>query len=290
MNAAVNFYDISRLPENVLELEGDDFYRLTKSLSGELFTEVLKLQGIDSVFLFSRTNNIFEIFQHDSATFQHLKSRIGFKLDDGTFQVKAALQIQFEYLSKLFKSKLNQQFTQSSSLSSEKINELFQKYPVLLSLLNFYENENTSNDQHEFLSLFINTITKNLSASNPSRYRYGDKLKTFAICLYILAGKTAYEFVRLNIPGALPNLTTLNTLIQNNPDKITEGKFRFNQMGKYLNSFAVQHVYCAEDCKFCINDVFWVLVLTSYTNFLQHFVCKKNYIPKQFRSEAALAR
>jgi len=255
MNAAVNVYDISRLPENVLELEGDDFYQLTRSLSGELFTEVLKLQGIDSVFLFSQTNNVFEVFQHDSATLEHLKSRIGFKLNDGTFQVKAALKIQFEYLSKLFKSKSHQQFTQSSSLSSEKINELLRKYPVLLSLLNFYENESTWNDQHEFLSLFINTITKILSSSNTSRYRYDDKLKSFAVCLYILGGKTAYEFVRLNLPGALPNLTTINTLIQSNPDKITEGKFRFNQMVNYLNSFGVQHVYCAEDCKFFINDI-----------------------------------
>jgi hypothetical protein len=93
MNTAVNLYDISRLPENVLALEGDDFYQLTRKLSGQLFTEVLKIQEIDSVFVFSQTNDVFEIFQHDSATFKHLKSRIGFKLSDGTFQIKAALKI-----------------------------------------------------------------------------------------------------------------------------------------------------------------------------------------------------
>ncbi|CAF2042308.1 unnamed protein product, partial [Rotaria magnacalcarata] len=77
--------------------------------------------------------------------------------------------------------------------------------------------------------------------------RYDDKLKSFAICLYILGGKTTYEFVWLNLPGSLPNLTTIHSLIQNNDDNVTEGKFRFNKMAKYLNSFGVQHAYCAED-------------------------------------------
>ncbi|CAF1267036.1 unnamed protein product [Rotaria sordida] len=248
MAAAVSIDDNSRLPENVLELEGDDFYRFTKSMSGALLTEVLKIQDIDSVFIFLQTSDIFEIFQHDSTILRDLKSKIGFDSNDGTFQVKLGLKLQYEYISKLLKSKSDQKYTKSSSLTSEKIDILLRKHPILLSLLNSYENESTTNDQHEFLSLFINTITKNLSLSNTSRYRYDDKLKSFAVCLYILGGKTTYEFVRLNLPGSLPNLTTIHSLIQNNDDNLTEGKFRFNKMAKYLNSFGVQYAYCAEDC------------------------------------------
>ena len=255
MNTTANLYDIARLPENFLELEGADFYQMTKSLSGELFTEVLKVQDIDSVFWFLQTKNVFEIFQYDAPTLEYLKQRIGFKLNDGTFQVKAALKIQWEYLSKLFKSKLEQPFTQASSFSSGKVDDLLRKHPILLSLLSYYENEGTSNDQHQFLSLFINTITRNLSESSSSRYRYDEKLKNFAVCLYILGGKTAYEFVRINLPGSLPNLTTLHKLIQTNQNKITEGNFRFIEMKNYLDSFSVQHVFCAEDCKLFINDI-----------------------------------
>ncbi|CAF2834998.1 unnamed protein product [Rotaria sp. Silwood2] len=248
MAADVNIDDNSCLPENVLELEGYDFYRFTKSMSGALLTEVLKIQDIDSVFIFLQTSDIFEIFQHDSTILRDLKSKIGFDSNDGTFQVKLGLKLQYEYLSKLLKSKSDQKYTKSSSLTFEKIDILLRKHPILLSLLNFYENESTTNDQHEFLSLFINTITKNLSLSNTSRYRYDDKLKSFAVCLYILGGKTTYEFVRLNLPGSLPNLTTIHSLIQNNDDNLTEGEFRFTKMEQYLDIFGVQYAYCAEDC------------------------------------------
>ncbi|CAF4284482.1 unnamed protein product, partial [Adineta steineri] len=88
MAAAVSIIDTSRLPENVLELEGEDFYRFTKSISGALLTEVLKVQNIDSVFIFLQTKDIFEIFKYNSITLRDLKLKIGFDVEDGEFQVK----------------------------------------------------------------------------------------------------------------------------------------------------------------------------------------------------------
>ncbi|CAM4761421.1 unnamed protein product [Rotaria magnacalcarata] len=97
--------------------------------------------------------------------------------------------------------------------------------------------------------------------------RYDDKLKSFAICLYILGGKTTYEFVRLNLPGSLLNLTTIHSLIQNNDDNVTEGKFRFNKMAKYLNSFGVQHAYCAEDCTGVVRRIKYDTHTNSFIGF-----------------------
>ncbi|CAF2056504.1 unnamed protein product [Rotaria magnacalcarata] len=97
--------------------------------------------------------------------------------------------------------------------------------------------------------------------------RYDDKLKSFAICLYILGGKTTYEFVRLNLPGSLLNLTTIRSLIQNNDDNVTEGKFRFNKMAKYLNSFGVQHAYCAEDCTGVVRRIKYDTHANSFIGF-----------------------
>ncbi|CAF2077066.1 unnamed protein product [Rotaria magnacalcarata] len=97
--------------------------------------------------------------------------------------------------------------------------------------------------------------------------RYDDKLKSFAICLYILGGKTTYEFVWLNLPGSLPNLTTIHSLIQNNDDNVTEGKFRFNKMAKYLNSFGVQHAYCAEDCTGVVRRIKYDTHANSFIGF-----------------------
>ncbi|CAF1650247.1 unnamed protein product, partial [Adineta steineri] len=267
MAAVVSINDTSRLPENVLELEGEDFYRFTKSISGALLTEVLKVQNIDSVFIFLQTKDIFEIFKYNSITLRDLKSKIGFDVEDGEFQVKHGLKLQYEYLSKLLKLKSDQKYITSSPLTYEKIDILLQRYPFLLSLLNFHENENIINDQHEFLTLFVNTITKNLSSANASRYRYDNKIKSFAVCLYILGGKTTYEYVRLNLPGALPNLTTINSLIQNNDDNLTEGEFRFNKMAKYLNSFGVRHAYCAEDCTGVVRRIKYDTHTNSFIGF-----------------------
>ncbi len=42
-----------------------------------------------------------------------------------------------------------------------------------------------------------------------SRYRYRELVIDFALCLSILAERNAYEFLRLNMSAALPNLITI---------------------------------------------------------------------------------
>ena len=59
MATAATIDDNSRLPESVLELEGDDFYRFTKTISGALLTEVLKIQEIDSVFFIFTLSKVY---------------------------------------------------------------------------------------------------------------------------------------------------------------------------------------------------------------------------------------
>ncbi|CAF5016091.1 unnamed protein product, partial [Rotaria sp. Silwood1] len=49
-------------------------------------------------------------------------------------------------------------------------------------------------------------------------------------------GKQVYEFVRINIIGALPNLTTLKKLISSTDAILTEGRFCFDALQQYLNS------------------------------------------------------
>ncbi|UJR18780.1 hypothetical protein I4U23_005686 [Adineta vaga] len=53
MAAAVINDNYNRIPENVLDIEGEGFYRFTTSISSALLTEVLKIQAIDSVFIFT---------------------------------------------------------------------------------------------------------------------------------------------------------------------------------------------------------------------------------------------
>ncbi|CAF5069696.1 unnamed protein product, partial [Rotaria sp. Silwood1] len=75
-----------------------------------------------------------------------------------------------------------------------------------------------------------------------SRFRYSDTIKNFALSLYILGGKLTYEFIRLNLPGSLPNLTMLNTLISTSNAKINATsiikKIKYDSTTNTFNGFA----------------------------------------------------
>ena len=61
--------------------------------------------------------------------------------------------------------------------------------------------------------------------------------------LYILGGKLTYEFVTLNLPGSLPNLTMLHSLISNSNMKISEAEFRFDELQSKLKNCNVQYAF-----------------------------------------------
>ncbi|CAF2898412.1 unnamed protein product [Rotaria sp. Silwood2] len=73
--------------------------------------------------------------------------------------------------------------------------------------------------------------------------------------LYILGGKLTYEFVRLNITGALPSLTTLHNIISDQNLTITEGRFRFNELKQHLNLLDTKFGFVSEDCTGVIQKI-----------------------------------
>ena len=162
--------------------------------------------------------------------------------------------------------KYEQLYSRSLSLPNRKIIEIIKSSPLLQSVFQFYANENQSGDNYHFLSSFITTIIKNVATSEKGQ-RYDETIRTFALCCYILVGKNSYNFLRLNLPGSLPNLTTLNTLIGTNEDVIIECKFRFSQLQRYLQSFKVEHVFCAEDCTALVRKITYDVKTDTFIGF-----------------------
>jgi hypothetical protein len=78
-------------------------------------------------------------------------------------------------------------------------------------------------------------------------YRYDTIVRQFASCLYILGGHTAYEFVRLNIPGLLPSVQIIQAYIAASENHLTEGLFNFDVMQDDFNSFQSPLDFCVED-------------------------------------------
>ena len=58
-----------------------------------------------------------------------------------------------------------------------------------------------------------------------------------------MGGKLTYEFIRLNLPGSLPNLSMLSASISDNRFKVTEGQFRFDAFRHYMNVVDVQYAF-----------------------------------------------
>ncbi|CAF4879064.1 unnamed protein product, partial [Rotaria sp. Silwood2] len=172
--------------------------------------------------------------------FLSIREKSCFQLDDGQFIVKIGLMNNLNYLLDFLKQQQQKKIMENSyvdsnaSLSFDFIN----KHPFLKTLILWYQqvdNDDINNkDNHGFLKDFIDTITNNMTKSS-SRFRYSDTIKTFALSLYILGGKLTYEFIRLNLPGSLPNLTMLNTLISASNAKISEAEFRFDQLQKHFD-------------------------------------------------------
>lgn len=90
----------------------------------------------------------------------------------------------------------------------------FANDPFLTSIIKWYRSiDQNRHDSIRFLALFIDNLVENLPRS-PNTFRYNQSVKDFAVCLYIFGGKQAYEFVRLNLYGSIPNLSTIQTLIR----------------------------------------------------------------------------
>jgi len=88
----------------------------------------------------------------------------------------------------------------------------------------------------------VDTLVFNLTQSS-NNFRYSDTIKDFAACLYILGGKQLYDFVRLNLPGAIPCMTTIIDLINKSNTNLAEGEFKFQSLQQFNSGFG----FCSED-------------------------------------------
>jgi hypothetical protein len=80
----------------------------------------------------------------------------------------------------------------------------------------------------------------NRSSNN---YRFDFTINKFASAFNILAGHHAYEFIRINLPGSLPSVTTLKDYNRVMNLHLNECEFRFDTLKDYLNLIDSNHVF-----------------------------------------------
>ncbi|CAF3348463.1 unnamed protein product [Rotaria sp. Silwood2] len=178
--------DISILPKDIFERVDCEFYDAVKSVAGDSLVKILKMQLINSAGKLLNTPDVFAFLNFDSEETGALKLESCFKSKTGQLVVKPDIQSSSSYLIKLLKKSLKQK----QESTSKENNDNYQNYITDEFL-----------DNHPLLRSLIK--------------RYSEPIKNFAVCLYVLGGKQAYEFIRLNLYGSIPNVATLGDLIKN---------------------------------------------------------------------------
>jgi hypothetical protein len=213
-----------------------------------------------------------EPLQEDYLELIDIKKKLTFNRPDGTCIIKLGAQ---HDIKKLFESLENRLINKEQLTTAEIVKEdlilssdVIQKYPFLEHLVHFFINlsENVHPIDKPFLHYFLDNLLSNLSFTK-NRYRYNEFIVDFALCLSIFAGRNGYEFIRLNIPGALPNLTTIQTKIAKEGFRALEGQFRYSDMKEYLTTVDSTFAYCAEDSTSAVRKIVYDVQSNAFVGF-----------------------
>ncbi|CAF4339832.1 unnamed protein product [Rotaria sp. Silwood2] len=193
------------LPSDIFLLKNDSFYSYVKEAVGEVPASYLKFLGINSVDCLLRVDDIFSFVSIDSPEFNDLKSKLAFQLNNGAFVVRPGFKhILNNFIQILRDKQKNNSSRNHDEQQKEEIFNIVQKHSLLRSLVYFYQVNNINDFSTSFLCCLIENTIDNLMKSK-NHYHYKKPIIDFSISLYILGGRTTYEFVRNNLICALPN-------------------------------------------------------------------------------------
>ncbi|CAF2961111.1 unnamed protein product [Rotaria sp. Silwood2] len=239
---------------------------------GSVALEIMQSQDISSVECLLENSNIFAFLEFDSDELIPLKRKAGILLNDGRFILKKGLVYKVEtFLNTLHT--LNQQYStfsthRNSNNSSDLIvpEYLLQKFPFIQTLITYSKLIVKSKYDFTFLNIILNNMIRN-SITEERGFRYETIVRQFATSLYILGGRTAYEFVRLNIPAFLPSVQIIQSFIVASDNHLSEGLFNYDGVRNYFNSNQSTLGFIAEDATAVVPKVTYDTTSNSFVGF-----------------------
>lgn len=258
-------------PLDIFSLKTNEFYHYIESTFSFEIKELIRIQGFTSAssILHSREHllGLLDINSTD-VNLVAVKRMIAFHQNDGTWKVKAGVRYDVDHLLSLLRQSRNREESEQCDGSMFVSTDVLHRFSWLKSLLAFCQNESSSHNPHDltFLLSFIENISNNL-LSPPNRYRYSYAVEQFSFVLFLLAGRQGYEFVRLNLPGSLPSLSTLSSHFDQNREKLLQGQFRFDSMQTHFESTSVKYVFASEDCTGVIQKISYDRNSNSFVGF-----------------------
>lgn len=242
--------DRERVMASVLFMKNNEFFDFVERNAGDIEANILRIQGINNVQSLLRSKDVFEIFQFDCEELQELKSHACLRLNDGNYMVRPAIRENMEYCVHLLNQNVHYQ-------EQQQMNRLSMASPKL----------NTSSIvDKSLMSELVQNIIDNKSRSKHN-YQYNVFSRRFASCLFALGGRNTYEFLRLNLPGLLPSIPTLESYENNCFKRFEEGEFRFDSLHDYLDKTKSNFVFGSEDCTGAVTGISYDADTNSFIGF-----------------------
>lgn len=263
---------IINFTEEVLCLRDELFYNFIEQQCGSFALEIMKAQDISSTDCLLETGNIFTFLQLDSDELIPLKRKAGILLNDGSFILKQGLEYKVESLLKTLRN-LNQQHMKSSTnYNSNNVSEmvvpenLLKKFPFIETIITYSNLIVKSKHDFTFLNILMNNMIRNL-VTDERGYRYENVVRQFATSLYILGRRTAYELLRLNIPGLLPSIQIIQSFISASDSHLSEGLFNFDGARDHFRSNQSTLGFIAEDATAVIQKISYDTTSNTFMGF-----------------------
>ena len=209
---------------------------------------------------------------YNSPELNELQQKIGFQLQNGKFEIRSGIRMDVDLFIQALRNTNDKQFqspstdTRTDDLTISQ--EFLIKHPLLKTIIQFYliKDNNDNDSDLSFLTVLIDNIIQNLSRPK-NVYRYDEQVRKFATALYILSGRNAYEFVRINIPGAMPSVSTIQSSLDSEDSHIIEGEFRFDTLKRNFSLNNTNIAFCSEDCTAVIPKVIYNATSNTFVGF-----------------------
>ncbi|CAM4921707.1 unnamed protein product [Rotaria socialis] len=275
------------LPLDVLSLRGDSFYDVVEEFCGKEVVELPKFQMINSSVDLIEVDDAFSILQIDSHQTTSIKEFLGVTGKDNngkySFFVMPGIRLKLEKFTRSLRTFLSSTGS-SSSLNIKSLtisSELLQRYPFLIDLINCLELQLLTDFPLDFISNMLSNITR-----SKNLYRYEQSVKDYAVSLYILGGRNVYDFVRLNIPGLIPSLTSLRSILTSSKKYFIEGEFQYERFNEFIELLDCKYAFCGEDSTSVVSKVCYDSRSNSFVGFTlplkDGFPCSRYFSTNSF--------
>ena len=236
--------DPTVLPNDIFSYENDAFYDFVRVFLGEVEAEIMRVQCIKHARLLLQIPNVFSFLELECDELLDLKRQTCFIIDKVSFVVKSGIRFNIEYFIGLIRSKsfVQSQSNPASSSSDVPANFAEDTNPISHEALAIFHSQSANPERKPFVYAFIDNLLKNLNRPK-NHFQYNPFVQKFASVLHVLAGTNTYEYLRINLPGALPTITALEKHNQHLDIRLDECYFRFDSMRQVLGSMEAKFIF-----------------------------------------------